>query len=81
MKQPGSSRREIPSHYRPRTRNGWVAVVLFLFLMVLVEPPIVHSLANRIDPWILGFPFLYSYLFIVYCLLIGVLLWALRKGL
>jgi choline-glycine betaine transporter len=66
----------IRSHYLPRTRNGWIAVVLFLLLMVLVEPPVVHTLANRIEPWILGVPFLYAYLLVAYCLLIGVLLWA-----
>ena len=70
-----------PSHYRPRTRAGWVAVVLFLLLMVLVEPPIVTSWANRIEPWILGMPFLYAYLLIIYVALIGVLLWAQRRGL
>lgn len=81
MKQTDSSGGGIRSHYLPRTRNGRVAVVLFLFLMVLVEPPVVHTLANRIEPWILGFPFLYAYLFVIYSILIGVLLWALRKGL
>jgi len=69
------------SHYLPRSRNGWIALGLFIFLMILVEPPVVHSLANRVEPWILGVPFLYAYLFVLYSLLIGVLLWALRKGL
>jgi choline-glycine betaine transporter len=71
----------IRSHYLPRTRNGWIAVVLFLLLMVLVEPPVVHTLANRIEPWILGVPFLYAYLLVAYCLLIGVLLWAMGRKL
>lgn len=69
------------SHYRPRTREGWAAVIVFLLLFALVEPPVVHGLANRIEPWILGFPFLYFYLLVVYVALICVLLWALRKGL
>ncbi len=69
------------SHLLPRTRGGWVGVILFLALLALAEPPVVHSLANRIEPWVLGFPFLYFYLLVVYSLLIGVLLWALRKGL
>jgi len=69
------------SHYRPRTRAGWLAVVLFLALLSLAEPPIVTSWANRIDPWIFGMPFLYSYLLIVYVALIGVLLWAQSRGL
>jgi hypothetical protein len=71
----------IRSHYLPRTRNGWIAVILFLIGMVLVEPPVVHSLANRMEPWILGVPFLYAYLLILYSLLIGVLLWALGRKL
>jgi hypothetical protein len=66
----------IRSHYLPRTRNGWIAVILFLIGMVLVEPPVVHTLANRIEPWVLGVPFLYAYLLVLYSLLIGVLLWA-----
>ena len=69
------------SHYRPRTRAGWLAVVLFLALLSLAEPPIVTSWANRIDPWIFGMPFLYSYLLIVYVALIGVLFWAQSRGL
>jgi hypothetical protein len=58
-----------------------VAVLLFLGLFALAEPPFVHSLANRTEPWLLGFPFLYTYLLVVYVALIGVLLWALRKRL
>ena len=81
MSRPETTRPEFRSHYLPRTRNGWIGVVLFLFLMILVEPPVVHSLANRIEPWILGVPFLYAYLFVLYVLIIGVLLWALRRGL
>jgi hypothetical protein len=68
------------SHYRPRTRNGWIAVVSFLALFALTQPPFVHYLANRIEPWIFGLPFLYFYLLALYCVLIAVLLWALRKG-
>ena len=69
------------SHYLPRTRRGWVAVALFLGLLALAEPPVTHVLANRVEPWILGLPFLYAYLLGVYTLLIGVLLWALRSRL
>lgn len=69
------------SHYLPRTRNGWVALLGFLFLFALAQPPVVHVLANRIEPFILGVPFLYAYLSIVYVAMIGVLLWALRKRL
>lgn len=64
------------SHYVPRTATGRVAVASFVVLMALAEPPIVNTVANRIDPWILGLPFLYAYLLIVYVVLIGVLVWA-----
>jgi hypothetical protein len=69
------------SHLLPRTRNGWVAAILFLVLLALAEPPIVHGLANRVEPWILGLPFLYAYLLGVYVALIGVLIWAMRRQL
>ena len=52
----------------------------FLCLFALVEPPVVHLLANRVEPWIFGVPFLYAYLLVVYCALIGVLIWVLRRG-
>ena len=77
----GRGRGLYPSHLRPRTSDGWVAVILFLALFLMAEPPIVHTLANRIEPWILGFPFLYSYLLLVYLALIGVLIWALMRRL
>ena len=69
------------SHLIPRTRNGWIAVLLFLALFAFVEPPLVHSIGNRIQPWVLGLPFLYVYLLVFYVALIGVLLWALKRGL
>jgi len=69
------------SHLLPRTRDGWVAVLLFLGLFALVEPPFVTGVANRIEPWLLGFPFLYSYLLLIYAAIIGVLVWALRRRL
>ncbi len=72
---------EYRSHYRPRTPAGWIAVVAFLALFALTQPPFVHYLANRVEPWVLGFPFLYAYLLIVYCALIAVLIWAERRGL
>ena len=69
------------SHYVPRTREGRIGVIAFIGLMALAQPPVVHGLANRIDPWILGFPFLYAYLLFVYLALIGVLLWVRKRGL
>ena len=70
----------IRSHYRPRTRPGRVATIAFLAAMALSQPPIVHGLVNRVEPWILGMPFLFAYLLVAYLLGIGVLIWALRAG-
>lgn len=69
------------SHFVPRTRAGRIAAIAFLALLALTQPPLVYLLANRIQPWILGVPFLYAYLFIVYLAMIAVLIGALRKGL
>ena len=68
------------SHFLPRTRSGWIATIAFILAMALAQPPVVHGLANRIEPWILGMPFLFAYLLGVYCLMIAVLIWTLRKG-
>jgi hypothetical protein len=69
------------SHYLPRTRAGRVAVAVFIGLFLFAQPPLVFALANRIEPWLLGMPFLYVYLLAVYVALIGVLVWARRRGL
>jgi hypothetical protein len=69
------------SAVRPRTRAGRRGAILFLLLFALVQPPLVFLLANRITPWVLGLPFLYAYLLLIYLALIGVLLWALKRGL
>jgi len=53
-----------------------VALVLFAALFALAQPPIVTGPANRIDPKILGLPFLYVYVFLIYCAMVCVLLWA-----
>jgi hypothetical protein len=29
-------------------------------------PPVTHSLLNRVEPWLLGVPFLFAVLFAVY---------------
>ena len=68
------------SHYLPRTRRGRIATIAFLAAMLLAQPPIVHGLMNRVEPWILGMPFLFAYLLVVYFLGIGVLIWTERKG-
>lgn len=69
------------THLRPRTRTGRAALVIFLGLFALTQPPVVHGLADRIEPMILGMPFLYAYLLGLYLLLVGVLVWARIKGL
>lgn len=71
----------IRSHLLPRTRAGRVSVVLFLVLMAAAQPPVVHGPVNRIAPWIGDLPFLFAYLLVVYGALIGVLVWAQRRGL
>jgi hypothetical protein len=68
------------SHYLPRTRQGRIGVVLFILLLALAEPPIVYVVANWVEPWVLGVPFLYAYLLVVYFALIGVLIWVMRRG-
>lgn len=68
------------SHYLPRTRRGKTVTIAFLVAMLLGQPPIVHGLMNRIEPWILGMPFLFAYLLAVYVLGIAVLVRAHRKG-
>jgi len=68
------------SHYLPRTRDGWIAIGAFLFLFALCMPPVTHTILNRTEPWILGVPFFYGSLLLIYCGLIGVLIWAYRRG-
>lgn len=77
---PGESYPRYRSHFLPRTRNGWIAVVAFGALFALTQPPILYLAANRITPWVLGLPFLYAYLLLIYSALIAVLLWAQRRG-
>ena len=68
------------SHYRPRTTEGRFAAWAFVLVFALCQPPVVHMLVNRIEPTLLGLPFLYVWLLGVYTLLIVILVWALRKG-
>ena len=69
------------SHLRPRTRAGWVALVAFILLFLLAEPPLLYLVANRIEPWLFGLPFLYAYLALVYASLVMLLLWIQRRRL
>ena len=55
-------------------------MVSFLALFSLTQPPIVNTVANRTEPWLLGMPFLYTYLLVIYFVLIAVLIWAMRRG-
>lgn len=68
------------SHLLPRTRSGKLLAAIFLALFAFTEPPAVFALANRIQPWLLGMPFLYAYLLFLYVALIAVLVAALRRG-
>ena len=69
------------SHLVPRTRDGWIATVAFLALFALAMPPVTHTVLNRVQPVVLGLPFLYAALLVVYVALIGVLVWTYRRGL
>lgn len=69
-----------PSHLVPRTRDGWIATVAFLLLLALAMPPVTHTVLNRLEPVVLGMPFLYAALLAVYCALVAVLVWACRRG-
>ena len=69
------------SHFIPRTRDGWIACISFLVIFLLAMPPVTHTFLDRTEPWILGLPVIYVTLFRVYTVLIGVLIWALRRGL
>ena len=77
MPKPAPSR----SRFWPRTRDGRIAVVAFVALIMLAMPPVTHTVLNRIEPTFLGLPFLYISLLVVYVALIGVLIWAYRRGL
>ncbi len=68
------------SHFVPRTTEGRTAVGAFVVLFLLSMPPVTHSVLDRPDVWIGGVPVFFAALFVVYTALIGVLLWAWRKG-
>ena len=70
-----------PSHLRPRTRTGRLVVRIFFVVLLLAQPPVLWLVANRVQPWILGLPFLYAWLLGVYVVLNGILIWGWRKGL
>lgn len=76
-----SHERPVPSHWRPRTAAGRRAVGGFVVALLLAQPPVVWLLANRIEPTVLGLPFLYAWLLGVYLVLVVILLRAWRAGL
>jgi apolipoprotein N-acyltransferase len=67
------------SHFVPRTREGWIATIAFAGLFLLAMPPVSHRILDRPGTWVWGVPVLFFSLFVIYLLLIGVLVWALRK--
>ena len=67
------------SHLVPRTRDGRIALVVFVAIFLLAMPPVTHTLLDRIEPTVLGAPFLFVSLLAIYTALIGVLVWALRR--
>jgi hypothetical protein len=69
-----------PSHLLPRTRDGRIATVAWLALFLLAMPPVTHTLLDRPEDWVAGVPFFFAALLVIYTALIGVLLWALRRG-
>ena len=72
-------RGRFPNHLWPRTRRGRWTAAAFVFFLLLAQPPVV-LLVNRIEPRILGVPFLYVWLLGAYVGMIGVLLVAWRRG-
>jgi hypothetical protein len=68
------------SHWIPRTRDGWTATIAFVALFLLALPPVTHTVLNRVEPSVLGVPFFFAALLAIYTALIGVLVWALRRG-
>lgn len=73
------SRTPPPSHFRPRTPQGRIAVAAFVVLFLLAMPPFTHLVWDRPDRWIAGWPFFMVILFFIYSALVGVLVWTLRK--
>ena len=70
-----------PSHLHPRTSAGWIVTVGWLALFMLAMPPVTHVVLDRPDVWVAGVPLFFAALLVVYSGLIGVLVWALRRGL
>lgn len=72
--------REFRSHLCPRTRAGRGVVLAYVLFLAFAEWPFL-PLANRMDPTVLGFPFLFLYLTVIYAVKIGTLIYAARRQL
>ena len=57
-----------------------MATSAFVVLFVFAMPPLTHTVLNRIEPSVGGVPFFFASLLAVYVALIGVLVWALKRG-
>lgn len=68
------------THLLPRTAEGWTATIAFVGIFLLAMPPVSHWFLDRPENWVLGVPFFFFALFLIYAALIGVLIWAYRKG-
>ncbi len=72
--------REFRSHYLPRTPSGRFTVAFYLVALAFAEWPLL-PLANRIEPTVLGLPFLFVYLSVIYTAKVAVLIYAARQQL
>ncbi len=72
--------RDYPSHFLPRTAAGRLTVGLYLVWLAFAEWPLL-PLANRIEPTVLGFPFVFVYLALVYAAKLATLLYAAKRQL
>lgn len=71
---------EFRSHYVPRTSAGRLVIGLYLLFLLAAEWPLL-PFANRIEPTVLGFPFLFVYLGVIYAAKIATLIYAAKRGL
>ena len=63
------------NHLIPRSRKGKLVTLTVLCLYLLIQWPILRF-ANRIEPFVLGMPFLYFYLLLIYFCIIAVMVYA-----
>lgn len=68
------------SHLVPRTAEGKIVTLAWIALFLLAMPPFTHRVLDRPETWVAGVPLFFLALFLIYGALIGVLMWALRRG-